>query len=220
MVLAFASSAAAQESLYCAFAQIAEDEAGYKLYYVYEFERSTPQNCDIAGVALGWYPPDFTAEYEDCPYCSNDLVDVAAIQNRGLPRLFGQCESLCSFIAPKRAGAASCPASQRGLCPLASHDVQVQTATGPEVSVRLFDIKVRDCAKGGCARERIIRVGFETDRPVLATCRPFSATLVPKRDYQAEIDYHGQKYTIITKTRLVREATASSKGAEVSRTPS
>jgi hypothetical protein len=219
-VLVIASSANAQESLYCAFAQIAEDEAGYKLYFVYEYARSTPQNCDIIGVDLGWYSQEFSAEYEDCPYCSNDLIDVAAIQNRGLPRVMGQCESLCSFISPKRRAAIACASSQREICPLACHDIQVRTATGPEVSVRLFDIKVRGCAKGGCMQERTIRVGFETDRPVIATCRPFSATPVARRDCQAEVDYHGQKYMVITKSRLVRETTASSKGGEGNRTSS
>jgi hypothetical protein len=66
----------------------------------------------------------------------------------------------------------------------------------------LFDVKISPCAAGIPGSDKVVHIGFESDRPVLASCRPYVATTVKDRDRQAKVSYHGQTYSIITKTKL------------------
>ena len=99
---------------------------------------------------------------------------------------------------------------RRAITCACSHDVQVRSADGLQVvSVRLFETQVAPGCAGLRGPSKTIRIGFETERPVLTTCRPFDSSPVPGSRHQVRVDYHGKEFVVLTKTPMTRESLAS-----------
>jgi hypothetical protein len=209
--LAFCSTAQShQMDLTCALWPVMfDDENELVLFYC---EQSEPANCNNYWPVFGWFPPAFEAWPENCPDCPQGYTGYGDIgANRGLPRVLKAQESLCCSLPRclKVNGGRSLD-PRLGLSRIEQHDVQIRPAAGGQaISVRLFEAQLNPGCVGLKGQPRTIRFGMETDRPVVADCRPFTALPAGNNAFQARVDYHGKRFAVMTKTRIFNESLAS-----------
>jgi len=213
MCCAFASVTPAMAlPLNCVIWPVMFDEESEMMLFYCEGHPETPPTYDCYQYVpqFGWFDPDFDLWPEECPDCVVVPYDVGKI-DRPMPFKLKGNQSLCSLVPTSMKLSDGRTINPRqGLTCVCPRDIQVRSADGQQVvSVRLFEATINPCCAGLKGAPRTIRIGFETDRPVLSTCRPFDSTAVAGSPYHARVNYHGKDFVVMTNTAMMKQSLAS-----------